>query len=302
MRRSSSTMPTRPPKDADVNVTFSDAVYAVSGSGDHRNVTVSAFKLTATSQGEDVSAEFKDGCVVVTIPDSDPIDSCKDGGDIFKTLGDAGVNEDDIDPSIKKLVTTVQDAFADFKAPGIAVSEVDGKWYVSPIATGIRLHQRRARRTRQGRVAGHHRRREEHQRVLVGAADHHERQPVRHDPRRHRRHGAQHRRDDPRRDVPDITVPDITIPDFTIPDTFPTSGGTLTVDDFRDDTESFITGSEVAAQTGVTIISADCDTPSSTAVGTTYTCIAWDDAATKYTVGVVITSADGFTVESFQPA
>ena len=37
---------------------------------------------------------------------------------------------------MKQFIETFTEAFADYEEPGIAVAEVDGEWYVSPVATG----------------------------------------------------------------------------------------------------------------------------------------------------------------------
>jgi len=123
-------------KDMDAKVTYSDAKYNVSGSGSHRHVTISAFKLAIAADDQTATVEVKDGCAVVTPPDGDTVDTCKNGKDITKTLQDAGLG-DDVTPEVQRLITTVQDAFAGFEPAGIAVDEVDGKWFVSPIATGF---------------------------------------------------------------------------------------------------------------------------------------------------------------------
>ena len=124
-----------PAKDLGVAVTYSDATYTVTGSGDHRHVTIPSFKLTIEADDQDATVEVKDGCAVITTGDR-TVDSCESGKDITKAFDEAGLG-DDATPEVKQLVTTVQDAFADFEGTGIAVDKVGGKWYVSPIATGF---------------------------------------------------------------------------------------------------------------------------------------------------------------------
>ena len=38
--------------------------------------------------------------------------------------------------AIEDFLSDVREAFADYESPGLVVSEVDGSWYLSPIATG----------------------------------------------------------------------------------------------------------------------------------------------------------------------
>lgn len=286
-------------KDLGATITFSDAKYDVSGSGSHRHVTISEFQLTIEADGETMTAAVKGGCAVVTTPDGETVDTCKDGKDITKTLDDAGFG-DDLSPEVDKLITTVQNAFADFDPKGIAVDQVDGKWYVSPIATGFDF------------LNG-----------ALGALDSKELQDI--------IDAAKNI------DVGDIAIPDITtgsstadtipvptlvpdtvdtvpdtvdtvpdtvdtVPDTTVEETFPpvTDDGPATTEDFRTETETFIAGEQVADATGLTFTSVSCEAPASTDVGTTYTCFAWADG-TQYQLDVEITSVDGFTVQDVNP-
>ncbi|MFT3853952.1 MAG: DUF4333 domain-containing protein [Ilumatobacteraceae bacterium] len=271
-------------KDLDATITFSDATYDVSGSGSHRHVTISEFQLSIEADGETMTAAVKGGCAVVTTPDGETVETCKDGKDITKTLDDAGFGGD-LSPEVDKLITTVQDAFADFDPTGIAVDQVDGKWYVSPIATGFDF------------LNG-----------ALGALDGKELQDI--------IDAAKNI------DVGGIAIPDIgagsstaetipvptmvpdtvdTVPD-TVEETFPpvTDGSAATTEDFRTETEAFIAGDEVTDHTGLTFTGVSCAAPASTDVGTTYRCFAWADG-TQYQFTVEITSVDGFTVQEAQP-
>ncbi len=275
-------------KDMDVAVTYGDAQYTVTGSGDHRHVTIPSFTLTVQADGQSADVTVKDGCAVVTSADR-TVNSCESGKDITKALGDAGLG-DDASPEVKDLVTTVQHAFADFSGTGIAVDQVGGKWYVSPIATGFDALN-----------------------AVLGALDSTELQDI---------IDAAKKIDTGSIQLPDIstssgdsTVDTVPSSDETVPstqdsvptaatsgDTFPDLGAP-TADDFRAQTEDFIDSSpEIADQIGSALGQAECETPSSTAVGTTYTCVARDDSGTKFTLEVEITEVDGFTVQSAEPA
>ena len=277
-------------EDMDATIAFSDAEYDVTGSGSHRNVTISAFQLAITADGESATVTVKDGCAVVTPPDGDTIDSCANGKDITKTLEDSGFG-DDMPPELDELITTVQDAFAGFDPKGIAVDEVDGKWYVSPIGTGFDF------------VNG-----------LLAALDSGELQDI---------IDAVKNIDTGDISLPDVstgattatipadttpdtvdTVPDTvdTVPDTGVEETFPpvTDTGSLTTQDFQRDTEEFIAGDEVTRKTGLTLTSIACAEPLSLDIGTEYSCFAWADD-TQYELTVEITSAEGFTIQDIQP-
>jgi hypothetical protein len=252
-------------------------------------VTIPSFTLTIEADDQQATVEVKDGCAVITSDDR-TVDSCESGKDITKAFDEAGLG-DDASPEVKELVTTVQDAFADFQGTGIAVDRVDGTWYVSPIATGFDSFN-----------------------AVLGALDSDELQDI---------IDAAKKIDAGGLDIPQIatgsgsTADTIPFPDDTSVDTAPTSGNTVVPEtfptddsvagahdtvEFRLETEEFINSSEVAAQLGFALSQASCETPTSTAIGTTYTCTAWDSAGTKFSLGVEITSADGFTIQSADPA
>ncbi len=115
-----------------VDITFSDAKYTVSGSGDRRTVSVDALKVHVTTGSDDVTVEIKDGCTVVTVRDT-KTDSCKAGDTIDSTIAALGLNDN---KDIQSLIKTVRDAFADMKPVGLTVQNVGGKWYLSPVGTG----------------------------------------------------------------------------------------------------------------------------------------------------------------------
>jgi hypothetical protein len=117
--------------DLDAKIQFSDTKFTVSGDGDRRTVAVDSFNMTASADGDEVSIESKDGCIVITSGDT-TTDTCQVASTVDEAMGALGLDENE---DLKSLVTTVQDAFADMNPVGITVQKVDGKWYVSPIGT-----------------------------------------------------------------------------------------------------------------------------------------------------------------------
>jgi major membrane immunogen (membrane-anchored lipoprotein) len=73
--------------------------------------------------------------------------------------------------------------------------------------------------------------------------------------------------------------------------------------DFKSQTEKFLkSNKDVKEQLGKTFTDVTCETPSSKAVNTNYTCEGTADDGSKWTFGVQITSKDGFTVQTYAPA
>ena len=87
--------------------------------------------VEATAEGDTVSMELRDGCWIVNVPDAEETNSC-DSVDEVPALDD--VFEDP--QAIEDFLADVREAFADYDNPGLVVREVDGSWYLSPIATG----------------------------------------------------------------------------------------------------------------------------------------------------------------------
>jgi hypothetical protein len=282
-------------QDLGVSVTYSDASYTVTGSGDHRNVTIASFTLTVKDGDQDVKIEVKDGCATITTGDQN-LNSCDASKDLDKTLQDAGLGDDD-NPQLKDLITTIQKAFDDFKGTGIAVDKVGGKWYVSPIGTWF-----------DGVDA------------VLGALDKDELQDIIDAFKKLDLNGVSLPGigEDTGASSPDtapidteVPVTDETTVDTEVPETFPTADttsdtfpdiGAPSAEDFRSQTEAFILGSQVAEQVGLSFTSADCATPVSTTVGTGYTCTAFTADGKQFSLQVEITSPSGFTIQSVDPA
>jgi hypothetical protein len=107
--------------------------YDVEGSGSTRSVSVE--QITVEGQIEEggetftFSATFDDGCITAET-NGESFDSCvlqTESDDIDEILGE-------ID-GLQEFRSEFEDILADYDQPGVTVKEVDGEWYVSPIAT-----------------------------------------------------------------------------------------------------------------------------------------------------------------------
>ena len=122
--------------DADVTLKVSNTAYEVTGSGDTQHVGVKAFTVDVTaSDGTAATIELKDGCLLISgavDDETETINTCEDLGEI-PDLETAG-----IDPQqLEDLQATAKQVFSDYTNPGFTVKEVDGSWFVSPLATGF---------------------------------------------------------------------------------------------------------------------------------------------------------------------
>ena len=123
--------------DADIEI--KDAQYAVTGSGNRRQVTITAININATVDGEEVSFELKDGCATVTSR-GQSIASCSgeesDDGALGTATDQLGLPDT---PELKTFFDDLGNAFSDLELHGIVVDKVDGKWFVSPLGTGAEV-------------------------------------------------------------------------------------------------------------------------------------------------------------------
>ncbi|MFZ4809802.1 MAG: hypothetical protein ACOYL9_00520 [Ilumatobacteraceae bacterium] len=116
--------------DLGIEWSVTDVKLGAEGSGDRRHVTVTALKFQGTIEDSTIGLSFADGCVSTDI-DGTTNEVCGNDSAAFdEILGDADV---EVSAELKQFSETVSSAFADFDPRGIAVHEVDGKWYVSPI-------------------------------------------------------------------------------------------------------------------------------------------------------------------------
>jgi hypothetical protein len=116
--------------EAGVEVTIADPEYTVSGSGDTRSMSIDYFRVDVTSDEESATVELEDGCWTVTSA-GEEVNTCE--------LAEATPTLDEVfedSESVRALLTTLEEAFADYENPGFIVKRVDGQWFLSPFATG----------------------------------------------------------------------------------------------------------------------------------------------------------------------
>ncbi|MGK0277236.1 MAG: hypothetical protein ACI9N0_003637 [Ilumatobacter sp.] len=106
--------------------------FEVEGSGSERFVTVTALRIDGDAEGEPFSLAISGRCAVVEAG-GEQFDSCE------LTQGQPSLDEllGESSESVTELSAEFASVFADYNAPGITVQEIDGTWYVSPIAAGI---------------------------------------------------------------------------------------------------------------------------------------------------------------------
>jgi len=132
----------------DLDLAITDTSFTASGDGDRRSLTVDALTVTLTNpdSGDTKSLTYRDGCLSGDLLDlmggeAKPV-CMSDAGDgaIDQQVSDAIEQMGIGDPELAtKLVNTIRDALADYEPSGIAVHEVDGRWYVSPLRTYYEL-------------------------------------------------------------------------------------------------------------------------------------------------------------------
>jgi hypothetical protein len=119
--------------ESGVSIEVRDTAYTVDGEGARRGVTITAMAVDVTAEGETLTARLEDGCFLVQVPDQDEVSSCE----LTEQLDDA-LDLDDVvdDPqAVEDAIADVQAAFEEYENPGVIVQEVDGSWYLSPLAT-----------------------------------------------------------------------------------------------------------------------------------------------------------------------
>ena len=125
--------------DQDVSIDLGKADYAVTGSGDTRQVAITRLEFTASAGGNDVDFTLRDGCVTASSGDTE-FNTCAGDDNMDSSLDtyldDLGMSAT---PEFDKLVQDVRTSFSDYEAHGVVVDKVGGSWYVSPIGTGAEL-------------------------------------------------------------------------------------------------------------------------------------------------------------------
>ena len=106
----------------------------MTGSGSERSVDITALSVEITAEGETLAGRFADGCFIGTVPgEPEEINFCELQQELEDELELDDVVEDP--EAVEDAIADIQAAFADYENPGIIVKEVDGAWYVSPMAT-----------------------------------------------------------------------------------------------------------------------------------------------------------------------
>lgn len=114
--------------DVDLDWEIRDTEYEVSGSGSRRNVSILALTLDVSIEGEQVTFSVDGECATVEV-DGDSERFCKD--DLkSEAIDDLGLVDGE---EIAELIEVVNEALSDWEVGGIAVHEVDGQWFVSPV-------------------------------------------------------------------------------------------------------------------------------------------------------------------------
>jgi len=115
----------------DATVTIDEPTYRVSGSGTTRAVTFAGLGMTYDIGDRTGTVSLEDGCWSIT---------AGTGGATSCASVDRPADLDDIVPdaaAVNDLVGSVDGAFVDYVDPGIIVTRVDGKWFVSPVTTAL---------------------------------------------------------------------------------------------------------------------------------------------------------------------
>jgi hypothetical protein len=126
-------------RDAEITWSITDRVYSVDGSGSRRHVGIDSLTFQASSGNDDssLSLRYADGCATIDI-DGESTSTCEgDGGQFGSLVGDAGIADEE---ATQNLADAVERAFEGYSPQGIAVHEVDGQWYVSPLRSTFDLY------------------------------------------------------------------------------------------------------------------------------------------------------------------
>lgn len=119
---------------AGVEISIDEPEYTVTGDGDTRSMTVSYIAGEITAEGETVGFSYEDGCAVLTPPEGvedEPINTCEllESPEFDEMFGESSAD-------VERFLDTLAAAFDDYENPGLIVKQVDGRWFLSPFATG----------------------------------------------------------------------------------------------------------------------------------------------------------------------
>lgn len=119
---------------AGVDIEITDREYTVDGSGSRRSIGVESLTFRASDGLSEFEFTYADGCVSGEI-DGEPQEFCGvRSGDIDGLSDGLGIGDPE---AAQDLFDTLSDVFDDYAPTGIAVHQVDGQWYVSPLRTGF---------------------------------------------------------------------------------------------------------------------------------------------------------------------
>jgi hypothetical protein len=118
--------------DVDIDWGITDTSYEVSGEGSRRTVQITAltFRASVPDLG-DVEVTVDGECATVSFGDEPSETICSD------EVQPGALDEFGLGSEFRGFVETLQDAVADAEPTGIAVHEVGGQWFVSPMRTGF---------------------------------------------------------------------------------------------------------------------------------------------------------------------
>ena len=118
----------------DVEISIDDREYTVETDGDRARMTLSAATVSLAADGLEYELEWDGECIRVSGSDIETEEVCLDdapeqsGTDVLEDFGFPT-------EELTALGETVAEAFADVEDAGIAMTRVDGEWFVSPIGT-----------------------------------------------------------------------------------------------------------------------------------------------------------------------
>ena len=122
--------------DVDITWAITDTKFSVEGSGDRRSVGIDSLTFTFSDPAsrESHSVVYAGGCVTGDLLDDAELPCPLSDGASSTALNDL-VGELGIGDPVKfqAVADTVRSATSDFDTQGIAVHQVDGRWYVSPL-------------------------------------------------------------------------------------------------------------------------------------------------------------------------
>lgn len=106
--------------------------YRIEGEGDARTVFIDALAIEGQVDDSTFTYEVDGECVRVTFDEvMEPIEQCYSTEAANEALDEFLVEV----PELQELVAAAREAFADVAPIGLELRQVDGQWYVSPIAT-----------------------------------------------------------------------------------------------------------------------------------------------------------------------